>query len=51
MLINLQKIQVASTLRCAIVASEGFSKIISHSSFPSLSHFDMLLVTSGDSIT
>ncbi len=47
MSITLQKAHATSILKCFVVASEGFFRLITLSSFPFLSFFDMLLVTNG----
>ncbi len=47
MSITLQRTHATSILKCSVVASEGFSRFTTLSSFPFLSFFDMLLVIGG----
>jgi hypothetical protein len=47
LLVALQRAQVASILKHIIIVGEGFSRLTTLSSFPSLSFFNILLATDG----
>jgi hypothetical protein len=51
MLVTLQKTHATFILKHAIITNEGSFRFTMLSSFPSLSFFDMLLVTNGGSWT
>jgi len=47
-LVALQKAQATFILKCTIIVSKCFSRLVALSSFTSLSIFDMILVIGGD---